>query len=157
MHSMQFTKGMQNIQDTYNMQNICPKCYTNPKAHSFKILKSDIKPTVFYTCAGEAEDYADSEGILAHYENMLKLNGTKEWIWIFDCNKLEIKHSLEFNTAKGVAKLISEKYVNIKQIYILNSNFVITIILNFIWPFLNDRIKDRIITVDQLPFSVSFT
>lgn len=25
----------------FNMENICPKCHINPKAHSFKILKPD--------------------------------------------------------------------------------------------------------------------
>ena len=135
-----------------NMQNICPKCYKNPKAHSFKLLKTSLNIPVFYTEPGEAEDYADSDGILTHYENMLKSYGNNEWIWVFNCNNLEMKHSLEFSTARRVAILISEKYYNIKQIYILNSNFIFNIILNIIYPFLDDKIKDLIITIDKLPF-----
>jgi hypothetical protein len=138
-----------------SMMQICPKCAVNPKAHSFKIVKSDISKTVFFTCPGDAEDYADSDAILVHYENMLKLNGDKDFVWVFDCDRLDIKHSLEINTAKRVGTLMSEKYVNnIKQIYILNSNFVLNIILNIIWPFLHDNIKDLIITVDELPFKI---
>ena len=137
-----------------NMKDICLKCYNNPNAHSFKILNiNNYNKTVFYTCPGDAEDYADYDGILLHYENMLKFNKNKDWIWVFNCNGLQIKHSREFNTAKGVATLISEKYLhNIKQIYVINSNFVLNIILNIVWPFLNDKIKSLIITTDKLPF-----
>ena len=140
-----------------NMQDICLKCHNNPKAHSFKILNIDnYDKTVFYTCPGDAEDYADSYGILLHYKNMLKMNGNKDWIWVFNCERLEIKHSLEFSTARRVAELISEKYVhNIKQIYVINSNFVLNIILNIIWPFLDDKIKDLIIISDDLPFRLN--
>jgi len=140
-----------------NMQDICKKCHNNPKAHSFKILNIDnYVRTVFYTCPGDAEDYADSDGILLHYENMLKFNENKDWIWVFNCERLEVKHSLEFNTAKRVAILISEKYIhNIKQIYIINSNFVLNIILNIIWPFLHDNIKDLVIITDELPFRLN--
>jgi hypothetical protein len=137
-----------------NMKDICIKCYNNPKSHSFKIVKSNIEIPVFYTSPGEAEDYSDSDAILAHYDNMLNLYGNNEWIWVFNCDKLEIKHSLEFNTARRVAVLLSKKYNKIKQIYILNSNYIFNIILNIIWPFLDDKIKDLIITVDKLPFEI---
>jgi hypothetical protein len=142
------------------MQNICPKCHINPNAHSFKILRSnnkdDIKHTIFYTCPSEAEEYNDSDGILLHYENMLKMNGDKGWIWIFNCNKMEIKHSLELNTCRRIAQLISDKYMhNIKQIYIININFALNIIMNFLWPFLSDKLKDLIIITDKLPFEIN--
>ena len=132
------------------MENICKKCYNNPKAHSFKIVKIDAIKTVFYTCVADAEEYNDTNGILCHYENMLKNNGNKEWIWIFDCDRMELKHSLEVNTAKKLAQLISEKYShNLQQIYIINSNYILNIILNFIWIFLNDKIKDLLIISDK--------
>ena len=137
-----------------NMPNICPKCYKNPKAHSFKLLKTSLNIPVFYTDPGEAEDYADSDGILFHYENMLKLYGNKEWIWVFNCDNLAMKHSMEFSTARRVAILISEKYYNIKQIYVLNSNFIFNIMLNIVYPFLNEKVKDLIITINKLPFEV---
>ena len=145
------------------MENICYKCYLNPNAHSFKILSGnekknifnkyinnlidvDDKTIIFYTCPSDAIEYNDSDGILLHYENMLKKNGNKDWIWIFNCNNLDIKHSLEFNTAKRIAQLVSTKYMhNIKKIYVINSNYVINIILNFVWPFLNDKLKNLII------------
>ena len=140
-----------------SMKNICEKCYKNPKSHSFRLLKSNLNIPVFYTSPGEAEDYADSDAILNHYDNMLNLHGKNQWIWVFNCNKLELKHSLEFNTARRVAILISQKYNNIKQIYILNSNFMFNTILNIVWPFLDDKIKDLIIMVDKLPFDVNIS
>jgi hypothetical protein len=128
------------------MQEICPKCHINPQAHSFKIIKEDSTKTVFYTCPADAREYNDTTGILLHYDNMLKKNGNKDWIWVFDCDRLQIKHTLEFNTAMGIIKLISEKFIhNIKQIYIINTNYVLNIILNFIWPFLSNKLKDLII------------
>ena len=145
-----------------NMENICPKCHINPRAHSFKILKPDDQEnpsntTIFYTCPADAEEYNDSAGILVHYENMLKTNDDKDWVWIFNCEKLELKHSLQYSTTSGIAKIISEKYMhNIKQIYVINANYLLTIILNFIWPFLNDKLKDLIIIDNELPFEVNF-
>ncbi len=143
------------------MENICYKCYINPNAHSFKILKSTniqfFSKTIFYTCPADAIEYNDTNGILSHYENMLKINGDKEWIWIFNCDRMELKHSMEFNTAIGIAKLISEKYMhNIKQIYFINSNYILNIIMNFIWPLLNDKFKDLIIIDNKLPFEIDF-
>ena len=138
------------------MQNICLKCHINPLAHSFKIIKEDSEKTVFYTCPADAEEYNDTNGILLHYENILKFNENKNWIWVFNCDRLEVKHSLEFNTAKRIAILISEKYMhNIKQIYVINSNFVLNIILNIVWPFLHDKIKDLIIITNELPFTLN--
>ena len=65
-----------------------------------------------------------------------------------------MKHSMEFSTARRVAILISEKYYNIKQIYVLNSNFIFNIMLNIVYPFLNEKVKDLIITINKLPFEV---
>jgi hypothetical protein len=127
------------------MQNICPKCHINPQAHSFRIIKEDSTKTVFYTCPADAEEYNDTNGILLHYENMLTNNGKKDWIWVFDCDRLQIKHALEFNTAMGIIKLISEKFIhNITQIHIINTNYVTNIILNFTLPFLSNKLKDQI-------------
>ena len=137
-----------------NMQNICPKCYNTPLSHSFRLLNTSLNIPVFYTDAGEAKDYSDSDGILSHYENMLKMYGNKEWIWVFNCDNLELKHSLELNTSRRIAKLIAEKYYNIKKIYVLKPNFIFNIILNIVYPFLDDKIKDLIITTDKLQFEV---
>jgi hypothetical protein len=91
--------------------------------------------TIFYTCPADAIEYNDTNGILSHYENMLKINGDKEWIWIFNCDRMELKHSMEFNTAIGILKIISEKYMhNIKQIYFINST-TIPLLINKLEPF----------------------
>ena len=138
-----------------DMKTICDKCFINPKAHSFKILNTSVKDaTVFYTCPGEAEEYEDFKSVLIHYENMLKLTTTEEWIMVLDCDKLNIKHSLEFNTAKHIAELINTKYNNVRQIYIINCNNIINIILNLIWPFIDSKIKNLIIKTDILPFFI---
>ena len=85
---------------------------------------------------------------------MLKLTTTEEWIMVLDCDKLNIKHSLEFNTAKHIAELINTKYNNVRQIYIINCNNIINIILNLIWPFIDSKIKNLIIKTDILPFFI---
>lgn len=138
-----------------DIATICPKCAENPKAHSFKMLNTSVKDkNVFYTCPGEAEEFTDLESILVHYENMLKFTLNKEWIMIVDCNNLNIKHSLEFNTAKHIAELINKKSENLKQIYIINCNNILNIILNLIWPFIDNKIKDLMIKTDILPFFI---
>ena len=93
-----------------NMEHICKICHEDSTSHSFSKLCEIKGVSVFYTKPADATKYTDTEGILAHYDNMLKHNGDKPWTWIFDSNGFGMKHALEINTGIGIAKLITSKY-----------------------------------------------
>ena len=119
----------------------CDKCYRNPGAHSIRIIKDGEIP-ILYTKIAEAKEYDDTSGILQHYRNLLRLLGDKEWIWVFDCDNLELKHCFEIRTSRGIIDLLLENGKN-KKIYVINSNMFLTIILNSCKFFLNNTISDK--------------
>ena len=120
----------------------CDKCYRNPGTHSIRIIKDGEIP-ILYTKIAEAKEYDDTSGILQHYRNLLRLLGDKEWIWVFDCDNLELKHCFEIRTSRGIIDLLLENGKN-KKIYIMNSNMFLTIILDSCKFFLNNTISDKI-------------
>lgn len=119
----------------------CDKCYKNPGAHSIRIIKDGEIP-ILYTKIAEAREYSDTTGILQHYRNLLRLLGDKEWIWVFDCDNLEMKHCFEISTSRGIINLIRENGKN-KKIYVINSNMFLTIILDSCKLFLDSSISDK--------------
>ena len=105
---------------SYNNNIYCEKCVNKPNAHSFNLISmpadnnessesssaSSEPPFVFYTKIANAIDYDDVDGILEHYRKFLELINTNNWIWIFDCDGLEIKHCFEITTSIGINKII---------------------------------------------------
>ena len=129
------------------MSFICPKCSLEPNSHSFNkvIIPEYENINVYYCCPSKAKYFDDNEGILLHYDGMLKDNGDYPWIWIFDCDNFSLKHALNIKLAKDLAILISNKYShNLNKIIIINPTWYINYTLYFITPFLNDKIKNLI-------------
>lgn len=134
----------------------CKICKELPNAHSFDIFCYGIdirekdedkkKITVFYTRVANAIRYDDMKGILEHYTNLLKLEKPTKWIWIFDCNGFEWKHSIQIKTAIGIAKLINE-FGNVHRIIVINSNFLINTLFAGLKAFLNNDILKNTIMI----------
>ena len=139
-----------------NMKDICPMCYLNAKSHSFKMLKTSSQIQVYYSCPGEAENPLDIDAVVSHYENMLKLNNNNDWIWVIDCNNLRIKDPHELIIAKRIAQLINTKYNNLKNIYVINCNTIISIFINCVLKFFSKKIQNLVVKTDTnvLPFFI---
>ena len=143
-----------------NQNNIeyCKICNDLPNAHSFELFCSGIdiiekdenkkQVSVFYTRVANAIRYDDTKGILEHYNNLLKLENPKKWIWIFDCSGFEWKHSVEIKTAIGIAKLIND-FGNVHRILVINSNFLINVIFRGVKAFLNNQIIENTIMIKK--------
>lgn len=129
------------------MSYVCPKCFIEPGSHSFeKINETQNGVSVFYSCPSKAKYYNDNEGILDHYDGLLKNNENKPWIWIFDCKGFSMKHAKNLTLAKNLAILINVKYSkNLKKIIIINSTWHINITLKCVMPFLDDSVAKLII------------
>ena len=130
---------------SYNSIVYCNKCLLNSNSHSFRILNSSdtTNNAVLYTKIADAENYDDTDGILNHYRELLNLLDNREWIWIFDCDDLEIKHCFEIKTSLGIIDILQKNNKN-KQILIINSNIFLTIIINSIKLFMDNSISDKI-------------
>ncbi len=145
----------------------CPACRLDNRAHSFEffcstgrkfvqVVENEIDPedinyqmnpeAVFYTRVADAKLYYDTDGILAHYENLLNRVNPVRWVWIFDCNGFELKHSLELKTAIGIAKLIS-RFGRVSRILVINSNYFINFVIRSVKIFLDKEISDNTILI----------
>ena len=124
----------------------CPICTTFPNSHSFQftgIYKSNI---IMYTCPEKAIRYDDHEGIINHYEGVLKNIEGKKWIWLFDAKNFSIKHYLQINISIDLAKLISrpENSDNLQYILIYRPSWHLYLTLELIKPFLSEKLKSII-------------
>ena len=128
-----------------NMEHICKTCHEDSTSHSFSKLCEIKGVSVFYTKPADATKYTDTEGILAHYDNMLKYNGDKPWSWIFDSDGFGMKHAIEVRTGIGIAKLITSKYSNnLKKIIVKNPTWHIKLMYTFVSPFLSTKVNSMI-------------
>ena len=130
----------------------CPVCLAEPNSHSFKQKTSHNGVAVYYTCPAEAIRYDDIPGIVAHYDGVLSENnhGCKDqsvgaWMWILDCQGFEVKHMREIGVAIALAKLITSTYATtLVKIIVANPTWHIRIIINVVWPFLSQSVRDCI-------------
>jgi len=126
------------------MPYICKICEDDPTSHSFKNLGIRDNIAYYYTCPAKATKYNDTEGIIEHYDGVLSEN-TNKWVWIFDCEDFTMKHLLEINVGIQLAKLITNKYsTNLLSIVIVNPTWHIKIVIELIYPFLNNHMKSII-------------
>jgi len=128
-----------------NMEQICKACHEDSTSHSFSKLCEIKGVSMFYTKPADATKYTDREGILAHYDNMMKYNGDKPWTWIFDSDGFGMKHAMEVRTGIEIAKLISSKYSNnLQKIIVKNPTWYVKLMYTFVSPFLSTRVNSMI-------------
>jgi hypothetical protein len=129
------------------MENICEICFKFPKSHSFTYLckTKDISSNeyIFYTCVADAILYNDTNGIVNHYKNYLEYMNPDKWIWIFNCERFEMKHYLDVYTISRLASLI-KKFGKVKHIYIINYTNLIYLLINLVKPILDKETFGKI-------------
>jgi len=126
------------------MKYVCDICENDPTSHSLKYMGEYDNMSYYYTCPAKATKYNDVNGIISHYDGVLSEN-QNQWIWIFDCNHFSMKHLMEINVGIQLAKLITNKFShNLVKIIIVNPTWHIKIVLNTVYPFLNNHIKSII-------------
>jgi hypothetical protein len=110
-----------------------------------------------YTCPEKAIRYDDHDGIINHYEGVLKNIQGKKWIWFFDARDFSAKHYLQFNISIDLAKLISrpEYSDNLQHILIYRPSWHLDLTLEIIKPFLSDKMKSIIKIIDEIPSFLS--
>ena len=126
------------------MSYICKICENDSSSHSLKNIGIFENITYYYTCPAKATMYYDTKGIIEHYDGVLSENNNK-WIWIFDCEGFNMKHLLEINVGIQLAKLITNKFSdNLVSIIIINPTWHVKIVVELVYPFLNEHMKSII-------------
>ena len=124
---------------------MCIICDQDPGSHSFEFYgKTNEGIYMYYTCPANATRYYDTKGILNHYAEVLEQNNNNKWIWIFDSQGFDIKHSLEIETAIGIIEILSQYDDSLCQIQIVNANLLIKTFYTLIYPFLSTNIINKI-------------
>jgi len=133
---------MSTIKYTHKLiYEMCQICINEPGSHSFEYIGLVEDKKVFYTCPAKATKYWDTEGILNHYDEILKSNGDHPWIWLFDGEGFGLNHSMQIATALGILKLLKEKYGKyLVEIRIVKPTIYIKSFYRLIYPFLDQNI-----------------
>lgn len=126
------------------MPYVCNICENDPSSHSLKNMGTINNITYYYTCPAKATKYNDTDGIIEHYDGVLSENNN-QWVWIFDGEDFSMKHLLEINVGIQLAKLITNKFShNLINIIIINPTWHIKIVMDLVYPFLNNHMKSII-------------
>ena len=127
----------------------------DPTSHSFRRLTEKNGVVLYYTNPTKAKLYKDNEGILEHYTNALDSVKGRKWAWIFDSEGFDLRHAAEVSTGIGIAKLITGKYGEaLEEIKIINPTWHIKTMLTAVWPFLNEKTKQKIHVLGDRYYSV---
>jgi hypothetical protein len=130
----------------------CPSCKIDPENHSLKKLIEKYEPAIrtnieyYYTCPAQAKLYYDTQGILDHYDGVLReIPKENKWVWIFDSKDFGLRHFMQIQVGIGLAKLISTKYGdNLNKIIIINPNYYTSITYNVVKYFLSEYVNSII-------------
>jgi len=136
------------------MNKICAICAVDPESHSYKKIKETDNSTTYYAKPSSAKLYNDTEGNLAHIDNMMKLNN-KPWIFIIDGEGFDIRHASEFATGSGLLDLLIHKYgYNLIEIKFINLSWHIRSVIKLAPAFLDKNFCNKIKIVDDRKYSV---
>jgi hypothetical protein len=125
---------------------VCPICAENSENHSFDRLDNNAEVAIFYSCPGKALKYKDHEGIVAHFDGMLRELDGKPWKWMIDGTGFRSKHAVQIQVAMGITQLIISNYsTSLQQIMIINASGYIHSMIAVIWPFLTEYLRSIIV------------
>jgi hypothetical protein len=120
-------------------------CDADPTSHSFFKMGRQHGANLFYTCPGDATNH-ETNGVLAHYREVLEMNVGEKWIFIFDANRFTLYHTTRIASAHGLMTIFNEYGDNLEQIRIVNSNrFVKAMFNTTVRPFVSTSTFNKIV------------
>ena len=131
------------------MSFVCKICEKYPNSHSLVKYEETDDYIVYYTCPSIATDN-NINGILTHYDGVLGETKDKNWIWLLDLKKYNLKQFLEIQNSISIIKLINDKYSNnLQKICVINTNTYTNQIYKIVKPFLNKKLQSLIFFQDN--------
>ena len=88
----------------------CIKCQINPESHSFTNFGDLNGINLYYTAPARTLDYKESEEKIANFKKHLDLAKGNQWIWVFDCGSMQMKHSSTMNYTRRLAQILANEH-----------------------------------------------
>ena len=88
--------------------------------------------------------------ILTHYNHMLSLKHERKWKWIVDGENYKSTKDNSFLDTKFIKKLLSileDNYDSLDNIYIKNISFSLKAVIAIVLPFVNKKVKQKLIFI----------
>lgn len=125
----------------------CSKCKLDPKFHSFEFVqRRTTGEAIFYTSPAKGKQLEMKEEDIKDYIAHMDSASSSAWIWIFDCSGLQSCQMPSLKILQKFVHTIQERYTFVlKNIYLVNMNWKMHMILNLAKPFIKDDIKHRLI------------
>lgn len=125
------------------------------KNYTFSKISEKNGLVVYYTNPKKAKSNKNTGSILEHYTTSLSTIGEKKWQWIFDADGFDISYVLDARAGTRIANCLKGTCGdNLQEIKIINPTWHIKTIINALWPFLNNNIKQKIKYLDDRVYSV---
>jgi hypothetical protein len=120
----------------------CPKCTQIPGYHSFLKIGLFDNKALFYTSAAKTQDFNEDGTKLANIKIHIDEIGVP-WIWVFDCNNMELKHYTEISFNVGLLEILTNDK-NLAQVWILRPNIWIKTVIALLKTFSNSYLLNNI-------------
>lgn len=133
------------MEQTSSNEKKCEACETDPTSHSFSKLCEVNNVVTFYTKPADASKYNDVVGVVHHFDILLSHYSSKHWKWIIDAEGFSMRHAMETGVARGILKLIQQKYGdNLDSIVVTNTNKAVQIAFRAIAPFFYKGFAEKV-------------
>tara|TARA_B110000285_G_scaffold214220_1_gene259337 strand:+ start:1177 stop:1554 length:378 start_codon:yes stop_codon:yes gene_type:complete len=123
---------------------MCPICDVDPTSHSFFKMGRQKSANLFYTCPGDATNH-ETEGVLAHYRDVLERNDGEKWIFIFDAKGFTLYHTTRVASARGLMTIFNEYGDHLEEVRIINANRFVKAMFGTIRPFVSSNTFNKIV------------
>lgn len=111
----------------------CAKCREVPESHSFTHFGQFNGINLFYTAPARVLDLKETDEKINNFKQHLDLAKGSQWIWIFDCGAMQLKHSSSLTYTQKLAKILaSEHEPFLKGIWIIRPNSWIKTVIKFL-------------------------
>ncbi len=124
----------------------CPICVKKPNNHDIYIkgfYKLENNDFVIFIRPIEAYTLEDYHCIEAHLKKTL--DEPQKWKLVFDVEGLSLWHIIDPRASLSIPRLISYIHEeNIREIYIMNTNWLTSSIMMMTWPFISTKIQKKI-------------
>ena len=129
----------------------CTNCSKDPTFHNFEFLLRNSKGDAIYFTSpsrGKARKLTESE--LDNYFSHMDEASMTSWVWIIDCKGMDKFDMPNPGILRKFMESIQERYKFVlKEIFIVNMNWKMSMILQMVRPFMKEEAKKRLIICDS--------
>jgi len=88
----------------------CKRCQIVPAAHSFNYFGDLNDAKLYYTSPARAHDYKETPETYSYYKAHIDEAKSNKWIWVIDCEGMQMKHYSSIELIKKIMKTILEEH-----------------------------------------------